>query len=404
MNALVTESTTSVEAAISVPLPDLWRAGIYLAWRFPEEVIEAWNRLAAEYGDAGIFLSHAWFNNVWTCFGYHRQPLTIVLYRHTAIVAIVPLWYDPEQGLQRSLGSLTNDHTCLYDILVSSEVHTQALGRLAQVISWLKLRSPLQIDYVPATGAGETLVSSMISAKFPVYAYQGAWAPEVRLAGRTWAEYEGSLHAKFRTNLKRRRRLAEKEGRLSFSIHCEEAGLEEELAEAFNVEASGWKGVEGTAIKNDPEAELFYGRVAAAAAQDHSLYLFSLRHDGRMIAFSLSIACGKTLFQLKTGYDQAGSARFSPGTLLHWEILQHLYDARTFEIFNLLGACAEWKTEWLGEHRQFRWMKIYPDTWRGRLDYAAGHGWKERLKQCETLARLARLLGRHTGNLNWGGA
>ena len=122
-----------------------------------------------------------------------------------------------------------------------------------------------------------------------------------------------------RKEYRRQRRRLEETGRLEFR---ELAPGEEALADFLELEACGWKGREGTALKQDERQR---GFVLEAARQGmERLRLFALLFAGRPIAMLLCFRSGQGLFAFKIAYDET-FAKFSPGVQLTLEVLGVLH-------------------------------------------------------------------------------
>jgi CelD/BcsL family acetyltransferase involved in cellulose biosynthesis len=133
------------------------------------------------------------------------------------------------------------------------------------------------------------------------------------LDGKAYLEkaISGSTRKKLRQN---RRKLAEK-GILASLVAIEPAAVRAALEEFLSMEASGWKGREGTALLSSAaDAAFLRGAVGALAdhgcAAIHSLYL-----DGKPISMQIVVRAGAAAFTWKTAYDET-FRDFSPGMLL----------------------------------------------------------------------------------------
>jgi len=119
------------------------------------------------------------------------------------------------------------------------------------------------------------------------------------------------------------RRLAE-QGRLEVS----ELGPDEDprpWIEAFlELEASGWKGRDGTALALDAAQRRFFEDGAAALAAEGRLWMLGLALDGKWIALKCNFLAGRGGFAFKIAYDEK-HARCSPGVLLELETLSRLH-------------------------------------------------------------------------------
>ena len=119
------------------------------------------------------------------------------------------------------------------------------------------------------------------------------------------------------------RRLAE-QGRLEFA----ELGRDEDprpWIQAFlELEASGWKGRDGTALALDPAQRRFFEEGASALAAEGRLWMLGLALDGKWIALKCNFLAGAGGFAFKIAYDEKHS-RSSPGVLLELETLSRLH-------------------------------------------------------------------------------
>ena len=182
---------------------------------------------------------------------------------------------------------------------------------------------------------------------------------------------EASLDAKFRQNLRRRRRRLAEQGEVKYEIvdGKDAKRLDEALADFFDIEASGWKGKDGTAIARKPELVGFYTQIARDAARRGSLALGLLRLNGRPIAAHLSIVQGGRHYLIKIGYDES-LHEFSPGQQLVSEAIKDSC-ARRLREFDFLGPCMEWKLDWESKLRTHSWLTIFRPTAAGKLVYGA---------------------------------
>lgn len=124
---------------------------------------------------------------------------------------------------------------------------------------------------------------------------------------------------------RRHRRLAEA-GTLTFETAKEGETLAQALEAFLELEASGWKGASGTALKCRPQTlalarELFADRPGPVSVRSDTLSL-----DGRPLAISLALIAGGTAWLLKTAYDERERAH-APGLVLEAEIVRSLHES-----------------------------------------------------------------------------
>jgi CelD/BcsL family acetyltransferase involved in cellulose biosynthesis len=185
------------------------------------------------------------------------------------------------------------------------------------------------------------------------------------------APWLAGTRPKFRSHLRRARRQLEEQGLEENSIltckHFDVADPEA-LKKFYDLEASGWKGTEGTAIQCDPRTRQFYDLVAQAAARDGYLSLDYLELNGKAIAAHFGFNLRGRYFLAKAGYDEA-YRRQGPGQLLVHEILSETLQRGLYE-FDFVGPATWDESRWASERRTNYRIFIFRKSWYGRLLYA----------------------------------
>jgi CelD/BcsL family acetyltransferase involved in cellulose biosynthesis len=171
---------------------------------------------------------------------------------------------------------------------------------------------------------------------------------------------------KFRSHLRRARRQLEEQGTLELK-HYGEADPEA-LQKFYALEASGWKGAEGTAIQCDPRTRQFYDRVAQAAARDGYLSLDFLQLNGKPIAGHFGFNLRGRYFLAKAGYDEA-FRRHGPGQLLVNEILGETPQRGLYE-FDFVGPATWDESRWATARRTNYRVFIFRKNLYGALLHA----------------------------------
>jgi CelD/BcsL family acetyltransferase involved in cellulose biosynthesis len=208
-------------------------------------------------------------------------------------------------------------------------------------------------------------VSDSSSAKADA---QPAWLAETR--------------PKFRSHLRRARRQLEEQGTLALKHYS--AADPEALERFYELEASGWKGAEGTAIQCDPRTRKFYDAVAQAAAQQGYLSLDFLELSGKPIAAHFGFNLRGRYFLAKAGYDET-YRRHGPGQLLVNEILSET-PQRGLHEFDFVGP-ATWD--------ESRWASARRTSYRIFIFRKSLYGWLLRAVRISARYAARTLLKRH---------
>jgi len=147
-------------------------------------------------------------------------------------------------------------------------------------------------------------------------------------------------------DLRRARRKAEAHGKVRAEVVS--ARSEEELLahlkRGFRIEASGWKGRNGTAIICNQCRTIFFEQYACSAWREGILNLSFLYVDDVAVAVQYAIESAKAYWLLNVGYDE--EYRYcSPGNLLLGETIDAA-SRNGLVRYNLLGKEEPWTKRW----------------------------------------------------------
>jgi CelD/BcsL family acetyltransferase involved in cellulose biosynthesis len=347
-------------------------------------IAEEWERLA-ETTNAAPFLRPAWTRAWWEAFGGGRlEILTLRDHdRGDALVALIPLY----QRLGRRL-SASNWHTPQFGMVAAG--HDAA----AELAATLFERRPfeLSLGFIDASSPELALYRDAASAAgYQVLERTLERSPYVTVTG-TWETFARErLSRNRRSQLGRARRRLEREGRVELEIADGAERLEDLLTEAFRVEASGWKGAEGTAISSKPQTLRFYQEVARWAAGQGWLRIAFLRLDGHPLATMVLLETGGTLYYLKGGYDPAFE-RCAPGMVLLSLVIERAFGSGVGRV-DLLGGDERYKlafTSDVSDKRRFQAFAPSPLGLLSRTAFTYGRPVARRALGAARRARDAR--------------
>jgi CelD/BcsL family acetyltransferase involved in cellulose biosynthesis len=273
-----------------------------------EALAAPWDALAASQRTP-LLLSHAWFSAWWRWFGEGRLQ-TCVLWQGERMVAAFPLL------LQRGeLRPLASNHG---DFFVPLAASPEDLERLVEAVLAHRFAALVYVG-MPR----EHPVAAVLARRGAGYLRieRGVDPDSVIDLPATFAEYEKSLSHNARGQINKFRRRLAKDHTLAVRAVEPPQDLERDLAAALAIEASGWKGEEGTAITSSAASEGFYRTICAALAARGGLRLSFLDVDGRPIAFDLAVLDGNWLYSLKMSYAPE-LEEYSPGILLRAEVIR----------------------------------------------------------------------------------
>ncbi len=239
-----------------------------------------------------------------------------------------------------------------------------ALKKLVSVL--VESGSPLFLERIPADSPTVAAIQDAYKGRAKIFLRPEPAFPRIVL-NEDWAEPERQLNSGRRSDLRRAIRNAEKIGTIRYEVLTPKpAELNALLDEAFEVEASNWKGREGSAVAKDKLRGKFYRQYATAACESGILRLAFLRLGDRAVAMQYAIEAGGSYWLLKIGYRD-DVARCSPGMLLIAETIRYAA-SQGLASYEFLGTAANWTKIWAKDERASVAIRVYPAGVRG---YAA---------------------------------
>jgi CelD/BcsL family acetyltransferase involved in cellulose biosynthesis len=282
----------------------------------------------------------------------------------------------------RVLRGAANVHSGRFDLVrgpgIEGDAATAAVWRFLKADSrWDAMR----FEYVPSDAALEPLLAAAAREGFHTEREEVWRTPYIALGGGAGTEcrwLEGT-DAKFRANL--RRRLRKLSSRGSVTLRRVDQADPAVLQRIYDVERSGWKGREGSAIASNGNTRQFYDEIAREAARFGYLSLYLLELDGRAVAVHFGLAHRGRYFLPKPAYDES-YREYSPGQLLMQAILTDCVERGQHEV-DFLGPMTEWKAEWTSQVRVHSSRHVFRQRW-GRALHTA----MRRVNRAKALTRL----------------
>ena len=126
-----------------------------------------------------------------------------------------------------------------------------------------------------------------------------------------------------RKELRRQRRRLEDIAPVTFATVSGAGDIEAALKDFLVLEASGWKGMAGTAIVSDPAIKNFVQNAVTALAADSQARIDRLSLNGTAIAATVTLSNGDTAWCWKIAFNE-GLSRSSPGVQLICDLTESL--------------------------------------------------------------------------------
>jgi len=181
-------------------------------------------------------------------------------------------------------------------------------------------------------------------------------------------EYLKSLKDKFARNLRRvgRKFDALPESKAEFLAGNEATA--KYLEDFVEIEAAGWKGRQGTAIKQNEGQLAFYRSLVQRLAARGWLEWHLLKAEDKIIAIHMAVRAGSALVLLKIAFDEKFSS-VAPGNILMERTIKRAFEAEDISEVNCLTDMA-WNQNWNMPCRTYYDLTLWP---KRSLSFAAGY-------------------------------
>jgi CelD/BcsL family acetyltransferase involved in cellulose biosynthesis len=170
---------------------------------------------------------------------------------------------------------------------------------------------------------------------------------------------EGELNSGRRSDLRRMRRRAQRQGEVRVDFGCPPVeDVPRLFHQAIEIEAASWKLERGWALKRSDDLRRFFSNYLPRVAASGKLRMAFLTVGGRPAAVQIAEVSGGGYWLHKIGYD-ASLSNIAPGQLLMQDTLKICADLglRTYELW---GSAAEWTRTWTSNELASCCVEAFP--------------------------------------------
>lgn len=305
-----------------------------------------WRALINQTGDRSPFLRPEWVTSTLENFLPEAPPAILVVRENSNLSSILPLWRSKTffgRLPLRTLRSISSIHSIRSDLVggsAQSDAATEQTWAALKHESWW---NALRLDDVPENGAFHRILRLAKRDGFLTAVWRTRLCPFLPISSSDDPQSSCPKRYKsFRNRLKGKLEKLSAHGPVSFEIH--QNATPEVIDQFFELEAGGWKGHAGSAIKSRDMTRRFYTDMITHAAAHGYLLMYSMKLNGKPIAMHLGLLDGGIYYTPKVAYDE-GFREFSLGHILMRHVVHDLPRTGSSR-FEFLGPNALWKSVW----------------------------------------------------------
>ncbi|CAM9945521.1 unnamed protein product, partial [Phaeothamnion confervicola] len=188
----------------------------------------------------------------------------------------------------------------------------------------------LALPYVPEQGPFAHALDAVLTRTGRRHAAFGCHERALLDPGAQRAGYlDRSVSAGKRKELRRQRRRLEEIAPVIFTTTTDAQDILPALKDFLVLEASGWKGLAGTAAGTDPAIRTFVEAAVSNLAAHGQVRVDRIFLNGQPITACVTLTSGDTAWCWKIAYSE-GVARYSPGVQLVFDLTESLLSNRDF--------------------------------------------------------------------------
>ena len=227
-------------------------------------------------------------------------------------------------------------------------------------IPWDILRLPHLLADSPTVQALDSLDHHSITIE------KGGHSDVIPCNASSYDNLLSSFSKNFRGNLRKPRNRLSKQKNVQVHSFRNEKDLMQGYQNFLEVEASGWKGKNGTgtAIKLHPVLIDFYKRLIKEFSRTGECEINLLTIDNKCIAGQFCLVVNDCLYMLKIGYDPEYS-KLAPGNMLLENTITRLIANPRIKNLSLITG-TKWHADWKPEsYKVFRYL-LFNTTLKGK--------------------------------------
>ena len=284
-------------------------------------IAPAWESMAAAALEPNPFYEPWMLLPALELFGVPSGFRLITVWNGERLDAVMPM--ERTRGFKGlplpALESWRHRHCLLCTPLVRAEGATETLVAL---IESLRDVSVVGLRYIPNEGPFHR---ALAATGVRCLLLDGYSRPVLRRGKDGEAYINDFVSRKDRQELRRRERRLQELGNLTRVTLGPDEDLQRWIDDFLRLEASGWKGKQGTAMKCSDANRRFLTQTFEAAYRRGRLEIVGIDLDGKPLARSTGFLAGDGGYAFKPAYDEA-FAKFSPGIIAEVARIRNLHE------------------------------------------------------------------------------
>jgi CelD/BcsL family acetyltransferase involved in cellulose biosynthesis len=272
--------------------------------------VPAWEELARAAREPNPFYEHWMLLPALEAFGAGQGARVVLVWAGEELAGLFPFQRVTRyKGLPlTALTSWRHPHCLLCTPLVRADMARLCLEALLDCAD----ASLIEFSYLPAGEPFHRALAEVLEARGLRVMVNRSYSRGLLRKQRA------TISGRLRRQVARSERGLRSRGELTRVVLQPQDDIGRWIEDFLRLEASGWKGRQGSAMACSQTNRLYFTRILDAAFRRGRLLFCGLDLDGRPIARRCSFTAADGAYAFKITYDEA-FAEFSPGVMLEWD-------------------------------------------------------------------------------------
>ena len=224
--------------------------------------------------------------------------------------------------------------------------------------------SAVEFEYLPTDGAFHAVLAEVLSTSPAMVVETAAFTRALLRRERCGQAYlESAMSNGWRKELRRRERRLQERGAVTAVSMQPGEDARRWIADFLRLEASGWKGRQGSALASTEANRGFAEQTLTEAARRGRLQMVGIDFEGKPIARCCNLLAGKASYGYRVAYDEE-FAYYSPGLMAEVEAIRDFHRLREVEWMDSMTDPDNALINRLWKHRRgFQSLLVGAGTW-----------------------------------------
>jgi CelD/BcsL family acetyltransferase involved in cellulose biosynthesis len=328
---------------------------------------DQWNELALTMPQRLAVLSHAWMS----AYFRHRvakdeQWFCVLAHADDKLLGVLPLIVRRRKVLSVSVCVLATPfdwHTISADCAVRQGQEAAVIPAMIHT-AFEHVPQARWLEFKRLPESSPTLMHAAAVPRASVLAENDAPGSVFPTQG-DFDAYFASLGGNARKNLRRWTNRLQREFTVEPQLRIVSHNWQTDFERLLDLEAAGWKGERGSAIRRSAKLVDFYRDLAGRLADKGWLELCCLECGSQLLAAMLCIRFGCSITVMKTCYDEQ-YRRHSPGNVALFQAIRRAFGIQSVDKVDAMTR-ADFHLHWNPDSCEYYHLYVYSSGWRSTL-------------------------------------